>query len=387
MITKNQQRQVDAISEAMREVYESIENKMMQDVNLTLMEGVNNPNTWENVQLAKRKKLEELLTKEANEAKNILNKANEKIEKIVDAEISVNNNDPTNLLVLAALSYHYNSINRIKTYQSQIESKRNTSEISNSFKPNYEDLYKAIYKQTQLGIKNGLQITYKNGRRMGYREYMEMNVRTTVQQDVSNQVIKSGKENHIVFYLCNFYGDCAKDHADYQGKYYYDEDWTSFGFDEETTEKISNYISRNRLLSVQFVRDSPVYLTTRPNCRHNLIPVSIDQVLDNSAINLTKKLNIHEGTYKPEHYEKMQQQRKNELIIRNYKAERNQNIEIYKQNPSELVKRQIERTNSLTKKWEAQQRQLLRENPYLERDYRRETKDILIKDLGVRYNL
>ena len=40
----------------------------------------------------------------------------------------------------------------------------------------------------------------------------------------------------------------------------------------------------------------------------------------------------------------------------------------------------------LTSRWQKHNRLLVKNNPVLSRDYRRETRDILLQDLGVRYN-
>ena len=90
------------------------------------------------------------------------------------------------------------------------------------------------------------------------------------------------------FFLCSAHKDPAKDHADYQGKLYYDEDWESY-VPAEDTDRIRAIIRNRKLATVQWVTGAPVYLTTRRNCRHYFINVPIDEVAHASARALVKK--------------------------------------------------------------------------------------------------
>lgn len=242
-------------------------------------------------------------------------------------------------------------------------------------------LREAIFKQTQLGIDTGLKITYKNGRNYGYKEYMEMNTRTTVQQEIGALQLASGGNAGIVFYVANVFQDCADDHADYQGKIYYDDRWRGFGYSDEDTTKIEKLIKN--MLSVQDVREKPPYLTTRPNCRHSLTPISIEQAGGNTQ-SLIRDLKLSTGSYREGNYEALQQQRYNERQIRFYKNRLEHNKALGDIVPSDV----IHRDKFLVSKWQQEQRNLIKKyDDVLERDYRRETRKILVQDLGVRYNL
>lgn len=89
------------------------------------------------------------------------------------------------------------------------------------------------------------------------------------------QEIKSLKG---VFYVCNVFKDCAKDHLDYQGKLYYAENWKEKVPDEMVPE-IARFIRRKNLMSVEQVTMNRPWLITRPNCRHRLLGVSIKDAL------------------------------------------------------------------------------------------------------------
>ena len=83
----------------------------------------------------------------------------------------------------------------------------------------------------------------KNGARVGYKEYMEMNVRTTLQQNIGEKQLELGKEANVVFYICNTYADCADDHADYQGKIYYDDRYGSYNLVPAIKDLVKRHIS------------------------------------------------------------------------------------------------------------------------------------------------
>ena len=231
----------------------------------------------------------------------------------------------------------------------------------------------AIYEQTQKGIDADLKIRIK-GRTWSYKAYMEMNARTTVQHNIGEEQLKVGKLAKIVFYICNVFADSADDHAKWQGKMYYDERWESFVEDKETQKKIRGLIRKKRMKSVQWVKDKPIYLTTRPNCRHRLSPISINQA-GLSTEKVLNDLNLKAKTYKTDNYKATQQQRYNERMIRKYKAraESNKKLGYDTGNDTALVKR-----------WQAKQRALVKSNSGLERDYRRESNFVIVQDLGAK---
>ncbi|NCD15607.1 MAG: hypothetical protein EOL92_10340, partial [Bacteroidia bacterium] len=244
-------------------------------------------------------------------------------------------------------------------------------------------LRESIVRVTQEGIERGIPVTYRDGRQMGYKEYMEMNVRTTVQHEIGEQQLEVGGNVGVVFYACNVYQDCADDHKDYQGKVYYDKRYLTMGFDDETVRGIERAIRQRNMLAVQDVRDGKPYLTTRPNCRHNLTPISLEQATDERIVN---KLGLVRGSYRDDKYAATQEQRYNERQIRAYKARLDMNERMYAKSPSDALASQIARDKVLVRQWQSRQRALLRANPHLERDYRRETRTILLNDLGVKYN-
>ena len=84
-----------------------------------------------------------------------------------------------------------------------------------------------------------------------------------------------------VFYLCSKHMDCAEDHLPYQGKLYYDRFWRRYVPDPEARKIVQEIISSRGLRSMQWVINKPVWLITRPNCRHYFRQISIADAIGN----------------------------------------------------------------------------------------------------------
>ena len=92
-----------------------------------------------------------------------------------------------------------------------------------------------------------------------------------------------------IFYLCSKHYKSAKDHEDYQGKVYVDRAWRSYVPNKELRRKVARYIKLNNVLEYQYIIGEPVYMVTRPNCRHFFIPLAIDQVLGKTEKEILKE--------------------------------------------------------------------------------------------------
>lgn len=90
------------------------------------------------------------------------------------------------------------------------------------------------------------------------------------------------------FFLCSAHEKPAKDHAPYQGKLYYDENWEDY-VPAEDADRIRAIIRNRKLLTIQWVVGAPVYMTTRRNCKHYFINVPINEVAHASAKSLVRK--------------------------------------------------------------------------------------------------
>ena len=121
-------------------------------------------------------------------------------------------------------------------------------------------------------------------------------------------LINKLKNSINIFYLCSEHSDCAKDHIKYQGKLYIDKDWEnslrylSIFADNDVSKNIidnliievNRYLEKRNIQTIQWVLGKPVYMTTRPNCRHFFIPLSCGEVLSTYSINkLIDKHHLH----------------------------------------------------------------------------------------------
>lgn len=271
----------------------------------------------------------------------------------------------------AVVTSHVNSINRI------------------SVEPNLktpQELYERICTEvnTHGGVDNVPKVTYADGREISWNAYMDMNVRTTVNQEVGNFQIESSKRLNVVFYICSTHIS-APDHEDYQGKIYFDEDYHSFDFDEETMKKIEDFISSKHLMSIQSVRDNPPYLTTRPNCRHKFQTLTLEEALNDSEVLILKNHKLVFGKHDAEHYKDLEQQRYNERQIRRWKGkleERELELKNAPNGDNMGLKNSVESAKSKVREWQKKQREFLKDKDYLERDYNRETNKLIKTDLG-----
>lgn len=100
-------------------------------------------------------------------------------------------------------------------------------------------------------------------------------------------------DQNVVFFLCSSHSHCAEGHKDLQGKIYCDRFWREKvqGFDYY---RVWSYIKNHKIMTVQESLKGPHYLTTRPYCRHFLIPMNTEEVLGSSV----RKLNeLYGRTY------------------------------------------------------------------------------------------
>lgn len=132
---------------------------------------------------------------------------------------------------------------------------------------------RAIVQKNDL-IKASNQVMYMYEFRMKHEE---------VYQDLLGN-------NTSPFFLCSSHPKPAKDHAGWEGKIYYDEDWEKKNsWTEAEKDAIRAYIRNHKIRTVQWVCGEPVYLVTRRNCKHYLKELPIEEVLHASARSLLRK--------------------------------------------------------------------------------------------------
>lgn len=246
-----------------------------------------------------------------------------------------------------------------------------------------DDLKIQLEKHINTGLDIG--VVYQDGKHFQFDNYWEMKARTDIQNDIGKNMISTGSSNGVIFYIAAYFGDCAKDHADYQGKIYVDKDWRT-NAPKDRIDEIQNYIDSNKIMTVQEVMNAPVYFTTRPNCRHYFQYIDIDSVLgakDVKELRDERNLNFN-GKYRPEKYDALQKQRLNERQIRAVKADIQKNENLLHLNPGDKrIQSQIMSGEARVRELQSNQRDLIKKYNNLERRYDRESLGIRV-DLGTK---
>lgn len=302
------------------------------------------------------------------------------------------NRGQMNVFMHSAMHRNGRFINNVKLMTEMPESgkKRKDIRAEGNLKESTQKLYDAIRKQTEEGIRYGVPITYANGRKMPFKSHMEMSVRTTIQNEASNRMEQATRALGIIFFLASEHADPADDHADYQGKIYVNDNWESVIIDAELKEHIRAFIAKNNIRTIQWVKGPPVYFTTRPNCRHYFIPITIEQAFGDIRA-LKARLKTKKGEYLKENYPDLKRQRYIERSIRYYKERLRTNSILYQNAKDPIAKAKamadMEKDAYLVRKWQAEQRSLMLKNENLMRDYRREDVNKIVQDLGVELHL
>ena len=113
------------------------------------------------------------------------------------------------------------------------------------------------------------------------------------QREKHDRLVKILRSESDRFYYCTEHKDCAGDHQAYQGRIYYRRSGTY-------SEEEKDFIQNNQLLSVEEVVLGPIWLTTRRNCRHRLVPISFSsaQTGDYRDIRDSEDISYEEGQYR-----------------------------------------------------------------------------------------
>lgn len=164
-----------------------------------------------------------------------------------------------------------------------------------------------------------------------------------------------------IFYICSWHGDSAIDHAEWQGKLYYDRFWRRYIKSKPLKEKVRSFVDKNKLKSMQWVTNKPVWLITRPNCRHYFGRISINEAFTDSVETLLQDKGMKtatgargDGQTIRHPTDKGWYTRENiEAIIAKYKERLAYHEALYKAKPSQLILNYIEKDKMLIRKWEA----------------------------------
>lgn len=381
---------IDDLVDILGEEFANLENTFVISNNKQLAKYIENPEKWKAQQLKNRLGYKKALI---NEARSQIEQLNEKTEKVyllsykeVDKEtikVSETEIDASKLpddakkSILAMKKFNAEQVVKLAN-QSFKEYTKEVKIISSYKTP--DEFYDVIKNQFKQGIQNGMKVAYKDGRVMNWKSYMEMNVRTTLSQEMTERQMKVGGRVGQVFYIVDSFSDCADDHADYQGKIYYNEE-------ADIPKEAQDYIDQNGILSMQEVANNVPFLTTRPNCRHNFHAIPLSEVLTTPTDKILEDNGFKYGEYEAKNYEALQEQRYNERQIRKWKMTAENNRLVADQtNQADLLT--IKNADDKVKYWQSRQRQLIKENKgVLERDYERESAKTMIYNLGVKYDI
>lgn len=385
---ENKTPNLDSILDAMSEIYEIAENDILLTMNEELYKGLSLDN-WKLYQLSRKRYLIEKLNREIQgvqdkQIQQIHSAASlMKVKNVKFTRDLINKTEEANkYLIRSALLTFEKSVNKIyKLSKTQ---------------PLRDAIVDIVDKNVDIGLKT---IDTKSGRTWGYKEYMEMSVRTNIHNEIVEQQLSIGEETGQVFYICNSFGDCADDHAPYQGKIYYNKDFENFKLKADIKDEIRKVIKQKKLLSYQDISDGTiayttnagkqrgVYLCTRPNCRHRMFPLTLNQVLKNTPNELLNQFNLKLGTYKDHKYEASQELRYCERNIRKYKFNLKTMQELKKiDGANKVINENIRKYSQLIGKWTERADEVVRLNKsFLKRDKRREERRVILNDLGVRY--
>lgn len=403
---------IDSIIEALGEIYSTIESKAIRHITIQLSSvKAKDITEWRKKQLNAINSLKRSILKDINAMDDKLHSSirnavkltykkaisgdglksdeeftKEEIEKTTKSLIKSLDKDKKLLVVSATLLFK----NNVKQVYSSMSSKR--------IDLNMQDLTKKIEEVVNgIGVENAPRVPYYSRtnrkqvvRNVRWSSYMEMNVRTTLSHRATEYQYDVSKSNGVIFYLCNFFGNCADDHKDYQGKLYYDKSNLHTIKDEEMKSKVLAFIKEKKLMDVTEVQEKEPFLTTRPNCRHKFKPMTNEEVLTKSVGRLIRENKMRVGNYEEKNYKELQEQRYNERTIKKYKERLDNKQAMLNEttdaNSKSMLERDIAKDKALIRKWQKKNKQLVDSNPTLERDYRREDYKRLVKDLGVKYN-
>lgn len=191
------------------------------------------------------------------------------------------------------------------------------------------------------------------------------------EEDRLKELQKQGKneENALLgakmFYLCSEHGDCAQDHEDWQGTLYYDRYWRKYlksktkEESDKVTQIVFDLIRKYQMRSLQWVVNRPVWLTTRPNCRHYFLQVTIKEAMSNSVSELIDNKGMYHQVGLRDDGQTIRHSTKGEwytssnveAIIKKYKDRLAYHEKLLKAQPNDLLKGYIDKDKRLIKKW------------------------------------
>lgn len=121
--------------------------------------------------------------------------------------------------------------------------------------------------------------------------------KTDLQKNIKEELTDTaGKGYPVIFFVCSQHTNSACDHKEYQGKIYVDRFWKHklmmHGTPDWLIQTAEKIIKKEGYKSIQEIMGHPVYLGTRPNCRHFFTPVDLLSGLTSPAESLAPKVHV-----------------------------------------------------------------------------------------------
>ena len=160
------------------------------------------------------------------------------------------------------------------------------------------------------------------------------------------------------FFLLSWHGDSAEDHAPYQGRVYYAEGWEKAIADPGDRAKVALSIARKGIKSFQWVVGPPVYMVTRPYCRHYFRPISAKEALESGPAELLRKHGMASAVGKRGAFQTLNYSLGNkysrsnvESIIRQYEDRLDLHLKMQREHASPELARMVAKDRLLLEKW------------------------------------
>ena len=132
----------------------------------------------------------------------------------------------------------------------------------------------------------------RNGFMTKIRNHVAYSYEKRFKSDYLSDLIEENREKSP-FFLASAHKNPAEDHKDWEGRMYYDADWENQSWSDEDRARIAAYIRNHDLKTVQWVTGEPVYLVTRPNCKHYLTNIPLEEALKSSVKALLKRKKMY----------------------------------------------------------------------------------------------
>ena len=155
--------------------------------------------------------------------------------------------------------------------------------------------------------------------------------------------IQANRLDKKYFYLCSSHADSAKDHAPWQGKIYIDANCD----DEKSLALARKYHMR----TYQWVTGKPVWMVTRPNCRHYFKSLSYNDIVGKSYESLVEEHKMHREIGDRPIMQTLRGGDNVQVVIKSYEERLKLHYQMYKARPNEFLRNAIQKDKFLLNKW------------------------------------